>query len=69
MSPCPAPRGALQEILNVRSAVTTGDQLRLLVVEKSKHDAESLAAVPPAAGHSIEYSHKDPDLEFKGASA
>jgi diguanylate cyclase (GGDEF)-like protein len=35
----------------------TGDHLRLLVVEKSKQHAESLAAVLRDAGYSIEYSH------------
>lgn len=57
MSPCQAPRGASVAVLNVRSAVTTGDHLRLLVVEKSKHAAESLAAVLRDAGYTIEYSH------------
>jgi len=57
MSPWLAPRGALQAILNVRSAVITGDQLRLLVVEKSKTDAESLVAALLNGGYSIEYTH------------
>lgn len=36
--------------------MTTGDHLRLLVVEKSKHDAESLVALL-RTGYAIEYSH------------
>lgn len=35
----------------------TGNQLRLLIVEKSKHIAESLASVLRDAGYSIEYRH------------
>jgi len=37
--------------------VITGDQLRLLVVEKTRNDAEALVAVLRSRGYSIDYIH------------